>query len=53
MTREFNYFYFFQLTTTEWTAPILAHANIAMTSSKIMGMYNATISPFCTPIKEK
>ena len=40
------------LTTTECTAPILAHANIATTSSNTIGIYSATISPFWTPKKE-
>lgn len=39
----------FYLTTIEWTAPILAQANIATTSSIIIGMYIATLSPFLIP----
>src|SRR5213594_4059605 len=35
--------------TTEWTAPILAQASIAMGNSGTMGMYIVTLSPLLTP----
>jgi hypothetical protein len=35
--------------TTEWTAPILAHARIVIGSCGIIGMYIVTTSPFLTP----
>ena len=35
--------------TTVWIAPIRAHASMAMGSSKTIGMYMATVSPFLTP----
>lgn len=31
-----------ELTTTEWGAPILAHAKTAIGNSRIIGMYIAT-----------
>ena len=35
--------------TTEWIAPTLAHASIAIAASKIIGIYKHTRSPFITP----
>ena len=36
--------------TTVWTAPIRAHASMAMASSGTMGINKATRSPFLTPL---
>lgn len=38
-----------KLTTTEWTAPILAQANIPTTASITIGMQIKTLSPFLIP----
>ena len=35
--------------TTEWTAPILAHARTATANSGIICIYKHTLSPFLTP----
>ena len=35
--------------TTLWTAPMRAHASMAMASSGMSGRYSATRSPFLTP----
>ena len=39
--------------TTEWTAPTLAHANIAIAASGTIGMYIITLSPFLIPLSLK
>lgn len=35
---------------TRWTAPMRAHASMAIGSSMIIGMYMATRSPFRMPL---
>lgn len=50
MFSNFTIKYFKVLTTIECTAPILAQANMAITNSRIIGMYMATRSPLVTPL---